>query len=136
MGPGPELVGYIIDECTLIHASCLEDALSHLPVTVSAAIYDDDYSWAHNTCEICEEVLDPDVEDCEDENCYHCGHRPDIESALEILEQAQTDLIADHAELRISKVIGKPPGFVWDTPEHEAADKILDNAQEHLRNLL
>jgi hypothetical protein len=80
-------------------------------------------------CEICGEVLDPDVEDCEDENCYHCGHRPDIESALEILEQAQTDLIDEH-----TYYVGT--GLVWDSHVAQSADITLDHAQEHLRNLL
>jgi hypothetical protein len=133
MGPWPNLIGYIIDECTIIHAGCLEDILSSLPVTISGAIYDDYYSYSHDTCEVCQEILDPDVDECENEDCYHCGHRPAIEEAIEILEQAQMELIADHGTYdndNVSRCIE------FDTHDHQLADETLDNAQDHLRELL
>jgi hypothetical protein len=131
MGPGPSIIGYIVDEDSFICAECLDDALNKLPLTINAAIYDDSYYYSHEQCEECHAILDPDVEECNlvNDRCHVCSHRPTIDAAIELLEQAQMELIADHGAFYEG-------GIVFDTTEHEQADKKLDNAQDYLRELI
>ena len=140
MGPGPDIIGYVINDCTVICANCLEDALRDLPVTINSVILDDDSTMSHYTCEMCEEVLDPDVETCYNEDCYHCGHRPAIEEAIEVLEQAEVNLYDSHGHYNRDSVYWAPYTS-WDVSDNEhytyrEADEILDRAIDHLRELL
>jgi hypothetical protein len=96
MGPGPSRIGYIINDCTIICADCLDDEIErNLPLSIDAAIYDETYSFSHDLCEACQEVLDPDVERCDNPDCYHCGHRLAIDEAIEILKEAQQDILSE-----------------------------------------
>jgi hypothetical protein len=98
MGPAPTRIGYLIDECDIICADCLDAALDRLPVSIDAAIYDDGDS-SHDRCSMCEELLDPTVSDCYNQDCCECGHNRIIDDAKETINELMDAVFCDRSPI-------------------------------------
>jgi hypothetical protein len=91
MGPGPKQIGWLVNESECICTDCLDGRLQSPPVTIEAALYDEDGSFAHRVCDDCNDIFDEDVEVCGDEDC--CCQEPNhiIDEAKELLDNLDID---------------------------------------------